>query len=140
MPHKFHLYLIDIINVCNNSPFTIWYPKNIKHFTIKFFQAKEEEEKTASQQSDVTNASNSKNDVIKASNLNNDVTDASSLNSVVIDVRPNPPGMVQSSNCINGRRKVCLTKYETECSTEITNHEMTEDHPKCRVEKVKPIF
>ena len=45
--------------------------------------------------------------------------------------------MIHSSNCVNGRRKICVTKYETECATEMINHEMTEDHPKCKVETVK---
>jgi len=58
------------------------------------------------------------------------------LNSIVMDVRPTPPGMVKSSDCIRGRRKVCLTKHETECNTEMVTHEMVEDHPNCKVEKI----
>ena len=34
----------------------------------------------------------------------------------------------------NGQRSVCMTKYETKCSTKEIKFETVEDHPNCHVE------
>ena len=57
-------------------------------------------------------------------------------NSVVIDVRPARPKN-RKGDCINGKRKICVKKYETECRTDHIEHEMVEDHPRCRVQMVE---
>ena len=53
------------------------------------------------------------------------------LNSVVIDVRPTPmPKFVRQAKCVNGKRAICVTKYETMCVNKEVTHEMMEDHPR----------
>eukprot|EP00094_Tigriopus_californicus_P007871 TCALIF_07576-PA protein Name:"Protein of unknown function" AED:0.12 eAED:0.30 QI:0/0/0/0.5/1/1/2/0/282 len=60
-------------------------------------------------------------------------------NSVVIDVRPAPKieNATSSSECVDGKREVCVKKYDTECHTKMIKHEMMEDHPKCHVKMVE---
>lgn len=59
-------------------------------------------------------------------------------NSVVIDVRPTPvPKFVRQAKCVNGKRAMCVTKYETQCTNEEVEYEMMEDHPRCRVELIE---
>lgn len=61
-----------------------------------------------------------------------------SENSLVIDIRPTPAARAaEQSDCVDGVRRICVTKYETECHTEMVKHQMTEDHPKCRVQLVE---
>ncbi|CAB4065464.1 unnamed protein product [Lepeophtheirus salmonis] len=55
-------------------------------------------------------------------------------NNVVIDVRPNGSIASKTSPCIGGKRKICVTKYETECSTIRRMKKMIEDHPRCQIE------
>ena len=50
--------------------------------------------------------------------------------SVVIDVRPTPmPKFVRQAKCVNGKRAMCVTKYETMCTNKEVTHEMMEDYP-----------
>lgn len=59
-------------------------------------------------------------------------------NSVVIDVRPTPvPKFVRQAKCVNGKRAMCVTKYETMCTNHEVEYEMMEDHPRCRVELIE---
>lgn len=43
------------------------------------------------------------------------------INSVVMDIRPSVDGE-KRSGCINGRVRICVKKYETECKTEYIKH------------------
>lgn len=59
-------------------------------------------------------------------------------NSVVIDVRPTPvPKFTRQAKCVNGKRALCVTKYETMCTNKEVEYEMMEDHPRCRVELIE---
>lgn len=59
-------------------------------------------------------------------------------NSVVIDVRPTPiPKFTRQAKCVDGKRAMCVTKYETECTNKEVEYEMMEDHPRCRVEMIE---
>lgn len=46
------------------------------------------------------------------------------------------PKFTRQAKCVNGKRAMCMTKYETQCVNEEVTHNMTEDHPVCRVEMV----
>ena len=51
--------------------------------------------------------------------------------SVVIDVRPTPmPKFIRQAKCVNGKRAMCVTKYETMCTNKDVTHEMMEDYPR----------
>ena len=42
----------------------------------------------------------------------------------------------QSAGCTRGGRKLCRTHYRTSCGTRMEYHDMEEDYPKCRRERV----
>jgi len=60
-------------------------------------------------------------------------------NSIALDIRPNPrlTSPQIKKQCHKGKRMVCNTKYQTECTTQQIQQTMEEDHPKCQVEMVE---
>ena len=40
------------------------------------------------------------------------------------------PKFVRQAKCVNGKRAMCVTKYETMCTNKEVTHEMTEDYPR----------
>ena len=42
----------------------------------------------------------------------------------------------QSAGCTRGGRQMCRTRYRTACGTRMEYHDMEEDYPKCRRERV----
>ena len=42
----------------------------------------------------------------------------------------------QSAGCTRGGRQLCRTRYRTACGTRMEYHDMEEDYPKCRRERV----
>ena len=40
------------------------------------------------------------------------------------------PKFVRQAKCVNGKRAICVTKYETMCVNKEVTHEMMEDHPR----------
>lgn len=65
--------------------------------------------------------------------------DGQNENSIALDIRPNPSSssLAVKKQCRNGKRMVCTTKYQTECTTQQIQQTMEEDHPKCQVEMVE---
>ncbi|QQP51887.1 Uncharacterized protein FKW44_013372, partial [Caligus rogercresseyi] len=61
----------------------------------------------------------------------------SSPTNVVIDVRPLGRIASKKSPCVKGKRKICVTKYETECSTVRRMRKMIEDYPRCRIQHLR---
>ena len=46
------------------------------------------------------------------------------------------PKFVRQAKCVNGKRAMCVTKYETMCTNKEVTHEMTEDYPRSVYSKV----
>lgn len=40
------------------------------------------------------------------------------------------PKFVRQAKCVNGKRAMCVTKYETMCTNKEVTHEMMEDYPR----------